>query len=67
MADSKLGLALIVFAVASALLYLGQITEGSWTSVATAVIWAYICGQVGAVVASGWVVAKQAEAKRLEK
>lgn len=64
MSDPKFILAVIVLALATGLRLLGDvagITSASWVSVATAVVYAYIGGQVAAVLASGWELQQRAK------
>lgn len=50
---------------ASGLLYLGRIAGPEWVSAVTWVSAAYILGQVGAVVATGWSTKIAAQAAEM--
>jgi hypothetical protein len=64
---SKLGLALLVVAAATALLYIGRLDGAQWVSAVTWTVAAYMLGQVGAVVAGGWSVQAVAKAQATAK
>lgn len=51
---SKFAIALLVIALASGLLWVGRLDGAQWVSAVTWTVAAYILGQVGAVVATGW-------------
>lgn len=53
---SKLVVTLIVLACATGLLFIGRLSGAEWVSAVTWTVGAFIVGQVGAVVASGWSV-----------
>jgi hypothetical protein len=59
---SKLAVALLVIGAATGLLSIGRITGAEWVSATTWTVAAYMVGQVGAVVAEGWVVRTTAKA-----
>lgn len=62
---SKLAVALLVIAAATGMLMLGRVSGAEWVSAITWTVAAYMLGQVGAVVATGWTaqtVAKAASA-----
>lgn len=60
---SKFALALLVIAAATGLLILGRLDGAQWVSATTWTVAAYMLGQVGAVVATGWAVQTVAKAK----
>jgi hypothetical protein len=59
---SKLGVALLVIGAATGLLVLGRLNGAEWVSATTWTVAAYMLGQVGAVVASGWTAQAIAKA-----
>lgn len=61
---SKLGVTLVVFALAALALRGGLIDGDHWVAVMTWTVTAYMLGHVGAVVADGYLV--QTQAKRIE-
>jgi hypothetical protein len=60
---SKLAVALLVIGSATGLLWLGRLDGAQWVSATTWTVAAYMLGQVGAVVATGWVVSTAAKVK----
>jgi len=61
---SKLAVALLVIAAATGLLLLGRLDGAQWVSATTWTVAAYMLGQVGAVVATGWAVQTAAKAAK---
>lgn len=61
---SKLMFALIVVGAATGLLMLGRLNGPEWVSATTWTVAAYMLGQVGAVVATGWTAHMVAKASQ---
>ena len=59
---SKLAVALLVIGSATGLLFIHRLSGTEWVSSVTWTVAAYMLGQVGAVVATGWVVSTAAKA-----
>ena len=62
---SKLWVTLLVILSADALLWIGKIDAAAWVSTNTWVAAAFILGQVGAVVATGWSTKIAAQAAEM--
>ncbi|GAA0721413.1 hypothetical protein [Dokdonella soli] len=60
---SKLAVALLVILSATGLLWAHRLDGAQWVSAVTWTVAAYMVGQVGAVLAAGWVVQTAAKAK----
>lgn len=61
---SKLIVTLLVITAATGLLWAGRLTGDHWVSAVTWTVAVYMVGQVGAVVAQGWVVKTQQQLNR---
>jgi len=59
---SKLAVALLVIGSATGLLFIHRLSGAEWVSSVTWTVAAFMVGQVGAVVATGWVVSTAAKA-----
>lgn len=62
--QSKRLVALLVIALASLMLWADRLDGDQWVAAVTWTVTAYILGQVGAVVATGWAVATKAKAEK---
>lgn len=60
---SKLVVTLLVIAAATGLLWLQRLDGAQWVSAVTWTVAAYMLGQVGAVVATGWTAQAIARSK----
>lgn len=56
----KLWFALTFLALCTVLLLAGQLKAEHFVALASADLWAYMLGTVGAVLATGWTMAKKA-------
>ncbi|MBA8886140.1 hypothetical protein FHW12_000331 [Dokdonella fugitiva] len=65
---SKLGLAILVIVLATLLRWQGGLIDGAqWVAVVSATTWAFMVGQVGAIVAQGYAVQTAAKAVAIAK
>lgn len=61
---SKLFVVMFILCAATGLLWAGRMTGDHWVNTVTWVSAAYLLGQVGAVVASGWAVKTQLQTQK---